>query len=549
VKSDRTTSVNERTAAPSAEAGERRQIAKSAGIVAAGTLASRLLGLGRDQTIAALFPRTATDAFFVAFTIPNVLRQVLGEGAVQNAVLPVLVKVKEQGGESEARRFFRAVRGVSLVALIATTALGVGFAPALVNLFAGGYANVPGEFERTVLLTRWVFPYILCIGTAALGAAALNTHGRFVATSFAPGLLNVSFIALMLVLPPILGAHGYDRALALAAGALLGGVLQVVAQWPSLKAIGYLEAPRLDFANPGVRDVARRMGPLLVGMGVYYVDVVLARRFLSELGLGAQSYFSWAMRLCDFPQGIFVMALQAAALPSLARLAARSDREELGRTFAFGMRLALFVAIPATALFVGLAEPLVVLLFQRGEFDREAARQTANALVAQGAGVWLVAAVRQLLAVYYAVGDTRTPVYVAATDLVAFIALALVLRGPFGHVGVGWAVSGSSAVQALLLWALLARKIPSIRGQGILGSVLRVLVASAAGVATGRAVAGLLATGPGAGAVARALPGLLGALAFGASFLVVAFVSKSPELVTLWTEVKKRRARRRGGAA
>jgi len=540
--------VNERSASSSADAGERRQIAKSAGIVATGTLASRLLGLGRDQTIAAFFPRAVTDAFFVAFTIPNVLRQLLGEGAVQNAVLPVLVKVKEQGGESEARRFFRAARGVSVIALLVTTALGVGFAPALVDLFAGGYANVAGELERTVLLTRWVFPYILCMGTAALGAAALNTHGRFVATSFAPGLLNVSFIALALALPPVLGARGYDPGLALAAGALLGGVLQVVAQWPSLKAIGYFEAPSFDFSNPGVRDVARRMTPLLLGMGVYYVDVVLARRFLSELGLGAQSYFSWAMRLCDFPQGIFVMALQAAALPSLARLAARADREELGRTFAFGMRLALFVAIPATALFVGLAEPLVVLLFQRGEFDHESARQTARALVAQGAGVWLVAAVRQLLAVYYAVGDTRTPVYVAATDLIAFVALAVTLRGPLGHVGVGWAVSGSSAVQALLLWFFLARKVPSIRGQGIFGSVLRVLAASVAGVGCGRAAAAFVAARHGGGAVARALPGLLGAVVFGVSFLAVAFVLKSPELVTLWSEIRRRGGRRRGGA-
>jgi putative peptidoglycan lipid II flippase len=537
--------VNPTTSA--AEAGERRHIAKSAGIVATGTLASRLLGLGRDQTIAAIFPRTVTDAFFIAFTIPNVLRQLLGEGAVQNAVLPVLVKVREQGGESEARRFFRAVRGVSLVALVAVTALGVGFAEPLVTLFAGGYASVAGELERTVLLTRWVFPYILCMGTAALGAAALNTHGRFTATSFAPGLLNVSFITLALTLPRLLGAGGYDPALALAAGALLGGVLQVVAQWPSLKAIGYFEAPRFDFANPGVREVARRMAPLLVGMGVYYVDVVIARRFLSELGLGAQSYFSWAMRLCDFPQGIFVMALQAAALPSLARLAARADRDELGRTFAFGMRLALFVAIPATALFVGLAEPLVVLLFQRGEFDRESARQTAAALVAQGSGVWLVAAVRQLLAVYYAVGDTRTPVYVAATDLIAFIVLALALRGPLGHVGVGWAVSGSSAVQALLLWVLLARKVPTIRGQGILGSVSRVLGASAVAVAFGKAVARLVDRGPDASSVARALPGLLGAVAFGASFLVVALVLKSPELLTLWTELRKRAARARPG--
>ena len=546
-ESDKTAGVNERVSPGAAEAGERRNIAKRAGIVATGTLASRLLGLGRDQTIAALFPRGVTDAFFVAFTIPNVLRQLLGEGAVQNAVLPVLVKIREQRGEAEARRFFSAVRGVSLVALVATTALGIGFAPALVSLFAGGYASVPGELERTVLLTRWVFPYILCMGTAALGAAALNTHHRFVATSFAPGLLNVSFIALALVLPPVLGAHGYEPGLALAAGALLGGVLQVVAQWPSLKAIGYFGAPSLALRDPGVREVGRRMAPLLVGMGVYYIDVVLARRFLSELGLGAQSYFSWAMRLCDFPQGIFVMALQAAALPSLARLAARSDRDELGRTFAFGMRLALFVAIPATALFVGLAEPLVVLLFQRGEFDHEAARQTAAALVAQGSGVWLVAAVRQLLAVYYAVGDTRTPVYVAATDLVAFIVLALVLRGPLGHVGVGWAVSGSSAVQAGLLWLLLLKKVPTVAGQGIAGSVLRVAAASSAAVIAGRFVAFALDRGPQAGVVARALPGLFGAAAFGVTFLAVAFLLKSPELVTLREEIRRKLARRRGG--
>ena len=546
-ESDTRAAVNERVSPGGAEAGERRNIAKRAGIVATGTLASRLLGLGRDQTIAALFPRGVTDAFFVAFTIPNVLRQLLGEGAVQNAVLPVLVKIREQRGEAEARRFFGAVRGVSLVALVATTALGIGFAPALVSLFAGGYASVPGELERTVLLTRWVFPYILCMGTAALGAAALNTHQRFVATSFAPGLLNVSFIALALVLPPVLGAHGYEPGLALAAGALLGGVLQVVAQWPSLKAIGYFGAPSFALRDPGVREVGRRMAPLLVGMGVYYIDVVLARRFLSELGLGAQSYFSWAMRLCDFPQGIFVMALQAAALPSLARLAARGDRDELGRTFAFGMRLALFVALPATALFVGLAEPLVVLLFQRGEFDHEAARQTAAALVAQGSGVWLVAAVRQLLAVYYAVGDTRTPVYVAATDLVAFIVLALVLRGPLGHVGVGWAVSGSSAVQAGLLWLLLLKKVPSVAGQGIAGSVLRVAGASSAAVIAGRCVAFALDRGPQAGVVARALPGLFGAAAFGVTFLAVAFLLKSPELLTLREEIRRKLMRRRGG--
>ncbi|MGC4091359.1 MAG: lipid II flippase MurJ [Polyangiaceae bacterium] len=232
-------------------AAERGNIAGRAGIVAAGTLLSRLLGLVRDQVIAALFTRGATDAFFIAFTLPNVLRQVLAEGAVQSAVLPVLASTREREGDAAARRFFASVRGVSLTLLIVTSLLGVVFAPQLVKLFADGYRDIPGQFERTVGLTRWVFPYIFFMGTAALGMAALNTHKRFVATSFAPGLLNVAFIACSFTLPAWFSAHGCAAELALAAAVLLGGFMQVVAQWPSLARIGYLGRPRLDLGRPG----------------------------------------------------------------------------------------------------------------------------------------------------------------------------------------------------------------------------------------------------------------------------------------------------------
>jgi putative peptidoglycan lipid II flippase len=281
------------------------------------------------------------------------------------------------------------------------------------------------------------------------------------------------------------------------------------------------------------------MGPTLVGIGVYAIDVTLARRFLSDLGLGAQSYFNWAARLCDFPQGIFVMALQTAALPSLSLLAARGDRAELGKTFAFGMRFSLFVAIPATALFAGLAEPLVVLLFQRGQFDSVAASETARSLVAQGLGIALVAAVRQLVSVYYAIGDTRTPVVVAATDLCVFIVLALGLRGPLGHVGVAWAVTGASFVQATLLWALLGRKVP-IAGHGVASSAVRVLFASLGAVAAGRAVARYVGGVVAESAVSRALPGLFGALVFGIVYLMLAFLLRSPELGTLLSRFRRR---------
>jgi len=522
---------------------EQRKITGRAGIVALGTLLSRVLGLGRDQAIAALFPRPVTDAFFVAFLIPNVLRQLLAEGAVQNAVLPVLAKIRERDGDDAARLFFRAARGLSLSVLFLVSVLGVVFAPGLVSLFANGYKDYPGEYERTVTLTRWIFPYIFFMGTAALGVAALNTYQRFVATAFAPALLNVSFIALGLGLPGFLGAHGYDPALALAVAVLAGGVLQMVAQWPSLKAIGFFGSPTLELGHPGVREALRRMGPVLIGMGVYYVDVVLARRFLSQLPLGSQSYFGWALRLCDFPQGIFIMALQTAALPSLSRLAARGDQEELSRTFAFGMRLTLFVAVTATALLVGLAEPIVVLLFQRGAFDGESVRGTSHALMAQGLGIFLVAAVRQLVSVYYALGDTRTPVIVAATDLCVFVILALLLRGRFGHVGVGLAVTGSSAVQMLMLWRMLRGKLTSLRTREIVNSALRTLLAALSGAAAGASVAHALTTHGPARALQRAVPGLAGSLTFFAVFAVVAYVARSPELLAMVDAVRRRRAR------
>ncbi|HYO94450.1 MAG TPA: murein biosynthesis integral membrane protein MurJ [Polyangiaceae bacterium] len=505
---------------------ERASIAGNARVVAAGTLLSRVLGLVRDQVMAAVFSRAVTDAFFVAFTLPNVLRQLLAEGAVQSAVLPVLAATREQHGDTVARRFFASVRGLSLVILTIVSALGVAFAPALVDLFASGYHAHPGQYERTVTLTRWVFPYIFFMGTAALGMAALNTHRLFFAAAFAPALLNVAFITFSLLLPAWLGARGYDVGLALAAAVLVGGALQVVAQWPSLRRIGYLKLPRFDFGDPGIREVLRRMGPVLAGMGVYYVDVLLARRFLSELGVGAQSYFSWALRLCDFPQGIFVMALQAATLPRLSMLAARGERAELASTFAFGVRLTLFVALPATVLCVTLAEPLVVLLFQRGAFDAESAHQTARALVAQGSGIWLVALVRQFVSLYYALGDTRTPVLVAALDLAVFVILALSLRGPYDHVGVSAAVTGASAVQMLLLGYFLRAKLPELALRPLLASLLRIVVASGvAGAAAFFSADALSRLGSG-----MALQGVAGGILGLLGFVLTAAALRSPEL-------------------
>jgi putative peptidoglycan lipid II flippase len=252
------------------------------------------------------------------------------------------------------------------------------------------------------------------------------------------------------------------------------------------------------------------------------------------------------MRLCDFPQGIFVLALQAATLPSLARLVAQGHRDEAMKTWAYGMRLAMFVAVPATALLVGLARPIVAAIFQGGRFDAESVTQTGHALAAQGLGIWTVALVRQILPVYYALGDTRTPVIVSLLDLAAFIVLAVTLRGPLGHVGIGLAVAGSSAVQMALLWAgLVAKKLPSLHARELAASIARTTVASAAAAACGAALAGALSPRPDAPAITRLIPATAGGLAFGATFLLVAWLTRSPELREMADAVARRLRRAR----
>ena len=517
---------------------ERHRLVARAGVVGAGTLASRVLGLLRDMALAAIFDREATDAWWVAFTIPNALRSILGEGAVSSAVVPVLTEKVERHGDEAGKKLFSRLRGVSILALAAVTVLGVALAKPLTDLFAGGYRARPLEFERTASLTRWVFPYIFFMGSAALGMAALNVKRRFAVAAFAPGLLNVALLGAAFTLPGAFASHGTDPVLALAVGALVGGLLQVLAQWPALRAIGYGGMP--EFAlDDEVRTTLRRMAPLTAGIGIYYVDLVLSRRFLSELGVGAQSYFSWAMRLCDFPQGVFALALSTAALPSLSALAARGDRVELAKTWAHAMGLTLFVAIPASALLVAVGEPIVSLLFQRGHFDAKDAHETARALVWQGGAVWTVAAVRTTVPAFYALGDTRTPVVVSAIDLLAFIALALGLRGPLGHVGISVAVGGSSAVQMALLLAGLKWRLGDLRADELVRSSARTLTASLLGAVAGWAAA-RLASPPAAREATGAAAAVCGMFAFGAVFLAAAWGMRSPELEEIAAAMRRR---------
>ncbi len=454
-------------------------LARRAGIVGAGTLASRVLGFARDAVIAAVFPTAATDLFFLVFTIPNALRTLLGEGAVSAAVVPVFAEIRATEGDEPARVYFAKVRGALLVALLVVSAAGVAAAPLLAGLYATGYVGDAARFEQTVLLTRVVFPYLFFVGLAALGMGGLNAMRRFAVPAFTPSLLNVALIAAAFLLVEPAVALGLPRVGALALGALLGGALQWIAQWPAERAVGLLRRPSLDLSHPGVRKTLALMVPMLAGFGVYQLNTMIGRSFLTFLPEGSQSYVYYGQRLVEIPQGMFALAIAGASLPTLSELRAAGDPARLRTFFEGALRLNLYVAIPATVGLVVLAEPIVAVAFGRGEFSRAEVLATADSLRWQAAGVWAIASVRAVLPMFLAYHDTKGPVIASAMNLAIFAPAAWFLMQAFDHVGVAMALSLAGVAQLLTLLALLRRKVGRLGLTAVTASALRSSAASA----------------------------------------------------------------------
>ncbi|MEM9187677.1 MAG: murein biosynthesis integral membrane protein MurJ [Myxococcota bacterium] len=461
-----------------AESGdrERSQIAPRAGVVALGTLSSRILGLVRDALIAALFTTAAKDAWVAAWTIPNSLRVLLGEGAVSGAFVPVLTEVKEKEGIERARLFFGRLFGAMTLILILTSAAGVALAPWLTAAYAGGYDDA--VFDTTVTLTRYVFPYILLAGLAALFTGALNAERRFFAPAFAPALLNVALIAAALLLVDQFSSWGVIEIAVLAVGALVGGVLQMGAQVPSLVRTGLFRFPSLNFSDPYVRKAFRLLLPLLFGLGVYQLNVMLSRLFASFLETGAQTYLYFGLRVAEIPQGMFGFAIATATLPTISAMFARGETDEVKKTFSHSLRLALLVSVPSAIALTLLAEPAIAVLFGRGEFDAVAIEETAQALTFQALGIWAVAAVRTTVPMFHAMNDTKTPVISGSINLVAFVGTAGLLMGPLGHVGIAIGFSVAAVLQLASLLFFLRRRVGPLGLRSIGGFVLKLGVAS-----------------------------------------------------------------------
>jgi putative peptidoglycan lipid II flippase len=526
--------------APPSGASEREALAGRTAVVAGGTLVSRVLGLVRESVMAAYFDAAMIDLFVVAFTIPNTLRGLFAEGAAAAAFVPVYSELRAKEGAARAKEFHARASGVLMIALVVLSVIGVLAAPVLVTAFASGYLDDPVRFEQTVALSRWTFPYIFFMGMAALSAGALNANRRFAVPALAPALLNVALIAAPLTMIPVAIAVGLAPIGALAIGALAGGLLQVIAQWPALARAKLWVAPRPTLSDPAVRKAIRLLGPVAAGLGVYQINLMLSRTLASWLPEGSQAYLWFCARLVEIPQGMFAIAFATALLPTLSDFVARGEHDELRRTFAFATRSMLFVALPAAALLVVLAEPLVVSIFMHGAFGREEAVATARALAWQGAGVWAIGTVRVVVPFFHAHGDTRTPVLASALNLVVFAALGVALSGPMLHAGIAAAISAAGAVQLAMLVVMLRRKMGPLGLRDVAVSALRTGAASAAMAVAAWGIARMGRWDDGADLRDYAL--LAAALGAGAlAYLAAARAMRAPELDAVIAKLRRRR--------
>ena len=514
--------------APESQERVQRGVVSAVGSIGLATLASRVLGYVRDVVVAHAFGAgPLTDAFFVAFRIPNLLRRLLAEGALSTAVIPVFSETLTREGPAAFGRLARAVTGAAIVVLCAVSALGALAAPFVVAAMAPGWRTDTALFDLAVTLTRTMFPYLVLVGLAALAMGALNAHHRFFTAALGPAVLNLAMIAAVVGLASRLTAP----IMALAIGVLVGGLGQLLVQLPELRRLGVPLRPSWEWRHPAVVRIAHRLWPAVFALAAVQVTVVVNTLLASLLPAGTVSYLYYADRVMEFPLGVFGIALATAALPSMSAQAARRDLPALRDTLEFALRLSAFVAVPATVGLVLLGGPIVQMLFQRGEFSPADAALTAQALLGYAVGLPAFSATRIAAQTFYALGDTRTPVLVGFLAVAVNVVLALLLMWPLRHAGLALASSLSSYVNVIALGWLLRRRLGGPRGGEIGGSLGRTLAASAVLALWCAWVDGLLpVTAPLAPGGPRMIVALLGGVAV---YVAGAAAMRAPELRAL----------------
>jgi putative peptidoglycan lipid II flippase len=460
---------------------------KAASTVSLLTLASRITGLVRDLLMASMFGANAlTDAFNVAFRIPNLFRRLFAEGAFSQAFVPVLAAARQQQGEEATRSLIDAVATVLAWVLVLTCIAGVLGAPLLVWLLASGLRQEPASYDAAVLMTRWMFPYIGFMSMVALASGVLNTWKHFTVPAATPVLLNLCMMAAAWWGAPYLGQQGIEPIYAMAGGVMLGGLLQLAAQVPVLWRMGLLpriglswRAVQSAYAQDGVRRILRLMAPALLGVGVAQLSLMINTQIASYLAPGSVTWLFYADRLMEFPTALLGVALGVVLTPQLAAAKAAGDAERYSAMLDWGLRIVVLLAVPSAVALLIFAQPLVATLFHYGALKNSDVQQIAAALAGYGVGLLGLVAIKVLAPGYYASQDIRTPVKIAVVVLLFTQALNVLLVPLLQHAGLALSIGLAALVNALWLLVGLLRR-GSYRPQpGWARFALQVVAASA----------------------------------------------------------------------
>ena len=427
---------------------------RSSLVVSSLTMVSRVLGLMREMVFAAIFgDGPQADAFFVAFRIPNFLRRLFAEGAFAQAFVPVLSEYRKTRPVAEVRLLIDHVAGSLGAMLLLVTVLGMLGAPLIAALFAPGYLDTPGQFALLADMLRITFPYILLISLTGFAGSILNSYGRFAVPALTPVFLNLSLIGSALLLSPLFEVP----VMALAWGVILAGLVQLMFQLPFLQHLRLFPRPRFNPRFEGVRRIIALMIPVMFSVSVSQLNLMLDTILATMLAFGSVSWLYYSDRLLELPLGVFGIAIATVILPSLSRIYAEKSQDRFNTTMDWALRSIVLVGLPATAALMALAQPLIITLYQRGEFGAEAVAPTAAALQAYALGLLGFMAIKVLANGYFARQDTRTPVRCGVIAMGANMVFNLLLIWPLAHVGLALATSLSAFLNAGLLLSGLLR--------------------------------------------------------------------------------------------
>ncbi len=454
---------------------EKKNIVRAAGVLGFATILSRIMGMVRDMVVSRLFGAGfATDAFFAAFQIPNMLRRFFAEGALTSAFVPIFAEWYTQKSEKKARDLANTCFTLLTMVMAGITIAGIVFSPLIITIMFPGFRTEPAKYELTVYLNRLMFPYIFFISLVALSMGILNTVRHFFTPAISTVFLNLSMIGGAV----FLHSHFSVPIVALAVGVLVGGTIQLLLQLPTLYQKGFPIRFRFDPKHPAVRRIALLMGPSVFGVGVYYLNITVGNILASLLPQGSVSYIYYAQRLFEFPQGIFTVSVAQAVLPSMSRQAISGDMDQLKDSLVFGLKLILFITIPATVGLMVCATPIFSLLFMGGAFDYGKAVNSAQALIAYAGGLSLVAMVRILVPTFYSLKDTKTPVGIAFVAFLLNALFSLILMVPLKHSGIALASSLSALCNMAMLFFYLRRKIGPFGGRSVVITAIKTMAAS-----------------------------------------------------------------------